>query len=312
MYEVQMSCEESFVLDHAALTEADVRRAMDVKQTPLMMAEAYKVGLQTVREFVKWCVTPSLQTLVLPSDHETALVVLFNRIQLLIETLLVLTDGRHFQSIMGASRTAVELYVDMHLIDRQLIQDAVEKFFVFRRAQQLKAARRMIDFYAANPALRTRSLDVFRDFVTINGQAIDADTTRLWGGGRRPVTPQHWSDRDLISRGRLVGVDVNQLVVEGYDYRNWLLHSGAAGVANMDLATFIAFSASALHAVHSVAIGAISLLARRVNLAATIPDLQMRIEGLETTPGFILTDLRLRSLGEPQRVRVRFQQSGSV
>jgi hypothetical protein len=57
----------------------------------------------------------------------------------------------------------------------------------------------MVEFYTANPALRTRSLDVFRDFVTNNGQGIDADTTRFWGAGQKPVTPQHWSDRDLIS-----------------------------------------------------------------------------------------------------------------
>jgi hypothetical protein len=111
-----MSCAASFVLDHSALTNEDVVRAIAIPHTPEMMAEGHTVGLRSVLEFNNWCLLPSLNTLVKPTPKELALNLLFGRVRLLIETLLVLTNVRHFQSIVGASRTAVELYVDMQLL----------------------------------------------------------------------------------------------------------------------------------------------------------------------------------------------------
>src|SRR5690242_5928256 len=111
-----MTCASSFMLDHSALTNEDVVRASAIPHTPEMMAEGHTVGLRTILEFNNLCLLPSLNTLINPAPKELALKLLFGRIRLLIETLLLLTNVRHFQSIVGASRTAVELYVDMHLL----------------------------------------------------------------------------------------------------------------------------------------------------------------------------------------------------
>lgn len=301
-----MSCGRSFVLDHSALTNDDVMRASAVPHTPQMMAEGHTVGLRAIREFVNWCLMPALNTLVNPTPEELALKLLFGRVRLLIETLLVLTNVRHFQSIVGASRTAVELYVDMHLIAREAIPDGPEKFFAFARVQKLKAARRMIEFHDRHPGLRQRGLDPFRAFVAEQGAAIDTERTRLWGERQKP---DHWTNINLHERPRPLGPEFERLVNDGYDYRNWLLHSGAAGVDGLSDEVLNALSSNSLNVVHSVAVGMVDLIADQFHIRATIDDFAVRLEELDLIPGLVMTDIRLRSLGEAQRVFITHPQA---
>src|SRR5438128_2623924 len=113
-----MTCRDSFRVDHSALADEDVRRTNAIPHQPEMMAEGHTVGLRAILEFHNWCVLPSLNTLVDPTAKELALKLLYGRIRVLADTLLILTNVRHFQSIVGASRTAIELYIDMHLLAR--------------------------------------------------------------------------------------------------------------------------------------------------------------------------------------------------
>jgi hypothetical protein len=270
-----------------------------------MMAEGHTVGLRTILEFTNWCLLPALNTLVNPTPKELALKLLFGRVRLLVETLLVLTNVRHFQSIVGASRTAVELYVDMHLIAREAIRDGTGKFFAFGRVQRLKAARRMIDFHDRNPGLRQRPLDTPRAFVAEQGAAIDAERIRLWGERSKP---NHWTNINLDQRPRSLGPEFERLVNDGYDYRNWLLHSGAAGVDGLSDEVLKALSANSLNVVHSVAIGMVNLIADQFHLRPTIDDFAVRLEELDVIPGLVMTDIRLQSLGEAQRVFIAHPQ----
>jgi hypothetical protein len=240
-----------------------------------------------------------------PTPKELALNLLFGRVRLLIETLLVLTNVRHFQSIVGASRTAVELYVDMHLLARDVIPDGVEKFFVFDRVQRLRSARRMVDFHDKHPDLRERGVEPFRKFATEQGAAIDADRVRLWGDKAKP---DHWTNTNLYQRPKPLGPEFERLVNDGYDYRNWLLHSGAAGVNGLADEVLKALSANSLHVVHTVAIGAVDLVAGEFHIRGTIDDFATKLEELRLIPGFVMTDIRLRSLGEPQRVFITYPE----
>jgi len=300
-----MSCKDSFVLDHSALTNEDVQRAIAIPHTPEMMAEGHTVGLRAVLEFNNWCLLPSLTTLVNPTPKELALSLLFGRIRLLIETLLVLTNVRHFQSIVGASRTAIELYVDMHLLARNVIENGIEKFFAFDRVQRLKAARRMVEFHDRYPDLRERGVDTFRAFIAGQGAAIDSERIRLWG---ERAKPDHWTNINFYERPKDLGPEFQCLVNDGYDYRNWQLHSGAAGVNGLTDEVLKALSANALHVVHTVGIGAVDLVATEFHIRDTIDNFAARLEELRLIPGFVMTDIRLRSLGEPQRVFITHPQ----
>lgn len=84
-----------------------------------------------------------------------------------------------------------------------------------------------------------------------------------------------------------------------------MLHSGAAGVDGLSDEVLTALSSNALNVVHSVAVGAVDLMADQFRLRETIDDFAIRLEELRLIPGFVMTDIRLRSLGEAQRVFIR-------
>jgi hypothetical protein len=267
-----------------------------------MMAQGHTVGLRAILEFNNWCLLPSLNTLINPTPKELVLKLLFGRLRLHVETLLVLTDVRHFQSIVGASRTAVELYVDMQLLARNAIENGPDKFFAFDRVQRLKAARRMVEFDDRYPNLRERGVETFRAFIVARGAAIDAERVRLWGERQKP---QHWTNIDFYQRPAGLSPEAEKLVNDGYDYRNWQLHSGAAGVNALNDETLKALCANALNVVHTAAIGAVDLIATGLRVRNTIENFASRLSRLEELsliPGFVMIDIRLRSLGEPQRV----------
>jgi hypothetical protein len=300
-----MACRDSFHVDHSALTNEDLRRADAIPHKPEMMAEGHTVGLRAILEFHNWCVLPALNTLVNPTPRELALKLLYGRIRLLADTLLVLRNVRHFQSIVGASRTAIELYIDMHLLARNAIENGPDKFFAFDRVQRLKAAKRMVAFHDRYPNLRERGVDTFRTFIAAQGAAIDAERVRLWGEGARP---DHWTNINFYQRPNDLGQEFQRLVNDGYDYRNWQLHSGAAAVNGLTDEALTALSANALHVVHTITIGSLELIATELRVRQSIENFAVRLEDLRLIPGLVLADIRLQSVGEPQRVFITHPQ----
>lgn len=57
-----------------------------------------------------------------------------------------------------------------------------------------------------------------------------------------------------------------------------------------------------------IAIGAPDLVATEFHIRGTIENFAARIEELRLIPGFVMTDIRLRSLGEPQRVFITYPE----
>ncbi|MGE3979470.1 MAG: hypothetical protein AB7F94_18085, partial [Nitrospira sp.] len=120
--------------------------------------------------------------------------------------------------------------------------------------------------------------------------------------------PDHWTNINLQERPKALGPEFQRLVNDGYDYRNWLLHSGAAGVNGLSDEVLKALSANALNVVHTVAIGALNLVASEFRIRGTIDNFAARLDELGLIPGFVMTDIRLQSLGEPQRVFITYAE----
>jgi hypothetical protein len=296
------------VVIEETLTLADLERAKNVPVRPLATAEAFDTGLRAADEFLKWCVTPFLDTLTVPSLQEQALVSLHHRIRGFLRTALALPATQYVQSLVAAARSGIELYVDMKLLDGGLIEDGLKKFWYFTDTQRLKAARRITEFYLKHPDLRSRPLDQLTEYIKEFGPAIDERTGQLWGIKKSgaPKAPAHWSGLNLRARARLVSPECEDLVIDGYDYRNWLVHSGASGIAGLSRDTLEVLSATSLRALHRAALGSIEILASRLRLSVALDGFNEQFHVVEHVPDFVLADLQLRSLGEPQRVRVRF------
>ena len=112
------------------------------------------------------------------------------------------------QQYADSERSIIELYVDMELIHRNVIPNAIEKFEAFSEVQKLKAARRIDKFFAENPDLdkHPSRATVHREYIKNNATQIDARTKELWGDGRKP---EHWSGQNLIDRAKPLGKEIS-------------------------------------------------------------------------------------------------------
>ena len=191
------------------LTDDDMQRAHDNCPNPppaTLLAGSYLSLLEAIDIFTRESVNPITSTLLAPTPRETAILGLYYRSLGFCRTSIELKSVVHQQSLTSAERSVIELYIDMELVHRNVIADAIEKFNVFTDYQKLKAARRMDGFFGANPDLDTNpsKATVHRQFIANNAARIDADVARLWGNNAKP---QHWTGLDLINRSKKLDKD---------------------------------------------------------------------------------------------------------
>ena len=135
------------------LTEADRQRGASVTPTPHMFTTAQSAGLEAAEFYTRNFVNPVLAGQLSLSDRERIFVGLFYRLVAVCRSLIKLNEPLDFQSVVSATRSIIELRVDLELIHRNVIVHAVQRFDAHTDAQKLSAAKKIIDFFKKNPTL---------------------------------------------------------------------------------------------------------------------------------------------------------------
>lgn len=290
---------------HNKLSEGDIRRAEAVEPTPVMVAKSYYCGLEACHGFAGKFLNPVLATQLSLSERETAILSHYYRSVAYCRSLLLLNDAIHFQTVASAARSILELYLDIEIVHRDLFPDGVARVVAFMEAQKLRAARRTLRFFADNPTLLTSpsAVDPQRDYVKKGEARIDTQTEKFWGLDRKgnPRTPDHWTGRDLKSRAIMLGKHFELLVNEGYDHRNFLIHTGLAGVSGLNRKDFTILCALSYRTIHECLLGTFTILVEELKLKAALESFHEQREQLRLIPVWVLTDEVLKSLGEPSR-----------
>ena len=172
-----------------SLTDEDVARAHKLPTEPKQMAEAQQKTLSAIDHYIGAFIMPSMQGSLSQNDLEFCLFVLYYRILAFMKTALVLSNPLNFQSLTGASRSVIEVYVDMELLFQGKVENGVHLFKTHGDALTLKAARRMTEFYTAHPDLPCDpvSFQVHTNYIENNAAKIDAATTETREASRAVV-----------------------------------------------------------------------------------------------------------------------------
>ena len=212
----------------------------------------------------------------------------------------------HFQSVAAASRSILELYLDLALLARDQTAESTERFHAFTRLERFRVAERTVTFFDANPGEPHGDITAQRALINNAAErvAIEALVDPFWGRDTRGNLnwPSHWSGyQDARSRARALGVSFEALYVR-YSYElSWHVHPGAVGVGGIPREDFDIFVAKAHELVlHAVTEGFV-LVGRALHLDAAIDGFDEKIAFLRRIPGLRLVDLRLQELGEAQR-----------
>jgi hypothetical protein len=209
----------------------------------------------------------------------------------------------HQQSLTSAERSVIELYIDMELIHRNAVPDAIDKFLTFTDYQKLRAARRIDQFFTSNPALDSNpsKATLHREFIANNAATIEAKRDVLWGVNAKP---EHWSGQNLIDRSKKLDKDAEYLVMKDYDRRNFSVHTGLAGVFNLDKTAFEAMCAFALNLIGDCMLAELKILGKELQLKVAVPNYEQTLEKIGNVQVYAFVDKILQSLGEPCRYTV--------
>jgi hypothetical protein len=137
-----------------------------------------------------------------------------------IETLIEITNAKHFQAAAMLSTGLFELAVDIRLLDR--VPHATEKMIVSVEVEKLRCARKAVAFGTTNLGAKVDT--IFESFIREKGSGIDAKHRRLWPNKEQSEKlriVRHWSGLDLNARVRLLEEPFNRIYVLEYPKMSW-------------------------------------------------------------------------------------------
>jgi hypothetical protein len=285
------------------LTEDDLQRAHDICPDPppaTLMAESFCALLEAIDINTQETVHPVTSGMLNLTDREKVILGLYYRSVGFCRTALALKSVVHQQSLTSAERSVIELYVDMELVHRNAIPDAVAKVIAFADWQKLKAARRMDKFFTDNPALdrQPSKATVHRAFIASDEQRIVQQTAQLWGQNAKP---EHWSGLNLVDRATKLDKDIEYLVMKDYDRRNFYVHTGLTGIVNLSKENFEQLCMFALTMIGDCMLKELEILGDELKLSQAIPGYDDALAGIKRVQTYAFADLLLQSNGEPRR-----------
>ena len=290
------------------LSDDDMQRAHDTSPKPpaaTTLAGSYLALLEAIDLFTQEFVHPLTTSLLTLSQRQKAILGLYYRSIGFCRTAIELRSAIHQQTLTSAERSVIELYVDMELIHRDVVENAIEKFDAFTDVQKLKAALRIDQFFAANPGLdqNPSRASAHRAFIKNNANRIEAEVEKLWGVDKKGKlnTPEHWSGQNLIDRSKPLGKDVAYLVVKDYDRRNFAIHTGVAGILNISKENFEALCAFALNVIGDCMLAELHVLGKELKLVGAIGNYTEILDELDRVQVFAFADKTLQLAGEPSR-----------
>jgi hypothetical protein len=292
------------------LTEADMQRTHDICPNPppaLLMAGSFAALLEAIDTYTQETVHPVTSGMLDLTDREKVILGLYYRSVGFCRTAIELKSVIHQQSLTSAERSVIELYVDMELVHRDAIPDAVAKVIAFSDWQKLKAARRRDEFFAKNPDLdKTPSkATIHRAFIASDEQRIVALVAKLWGPKAKP---EHWSGINLIERGQKLDKDVEYMVMQDYDRRNFYVHTGLTGIFNMSKENFEQLCMFALTQIGECMLKELVILGKELKLAQAIGGYEESLEAIKKVQTFAFADKILQMNGEPPRFFMHMRQ----
>ena len=197
--------------------------------------------LISLHQFDELEVRGVVRGLLSPTPRDICFTGLYYRTTASAATLQLLKEAQHFQAISNAARTMFELSVDIRLLD--VVPDAVEKMLTFSDVERLRAARNILKFKNANPAVNVDDAKVYETFVQTNEAAIDAKRAALWPNLKKV---DHWSGMNLRERVDKLKAPFDLIYEIEYPRLSWATHAGLVGVTNLDADVFIAICGNAL------------------------------------------------------------------
>jgi hypothetical protein len=192
--------------------------------------------LKSMRQFNDHEVNGILLGQLKTNDRENCFLLVYWRAVDNVNSMLELSDVRHFQTIANLARTMLELAADAHLLNT--IPNSVEKLLYFNRLEKLRAARGILKYESTHTLSVPLNSSPYKAFVAMQGQQIEQDGATLWPNLKKLPDLKHWTGLSLDQRAKQVGQPLEEIYQLYNRMLSWYVHSGGSGVMGLPPETF--------------------------------------------------------------------------
>jgi hypothetical protein len=112
------------------------------------------------------------------TDKENCFLLVYWRAVNNVDSMLELSNVRHFQTIANLARTMLELAADAHLL--KSIPNSVEKLLYFNRLEKLRAAKGILKYESTHTLSIPLNTSSYRAFDATQGHQIKQEGATLW------------------------------------------------------------------------------------------------------------------------------------
>ena len=146
---------------------AELERSQKLPTTARQFAASQHAKVEACDKFASKYISGLVAGQQQPSDRERLLFGLYYRLVGYGRSAVTLNEPIHFQSLASASRSTIELYLDMELIHQDKFTDGVARAHAFTEVQKLRGAQKIMRFFTDNPDLDTKpsTADPQREYV---------------------------------------------------------------------------------------------------------------------------------------------------
>ncbi len=283
-------------------TAEEMEEAEAVEVTPEMLDRVLLMGTAALSHFADTVMLPVFEGQLNPTDRELAFSGSFYRFVAVLRTLRDLRERYHFQVVAAATRTVLELSMDVEMLTKNHVPDPVEKFHAFTRAARFSAAYKLVKFFDENPKLEEpEDAAEHRALVSKPGEkdAVEALCQKHW---QTLKAPQHWSGLDWTRQADLVKPVLRKAYMRWRSLLAWHIHGGAAGVGGLSPESFGALVCVCRYLTRDVVPPALRELGTAMHLHHAIPDFFDQLEFAEIKVSTLhMIDLQRQSLGYPPK-----------
>lgn len=166
---------------------------------------------------------------------------LFCRVICLMKTLRKCNDNTDFQTISHANRALLELATD-HILLHHDKSDGYLRMRAWEESAKLKAAERIIQYYAEKGEALPEHFDAQMKFIATDKTTIMSQRQQFWCQDTHPNT--RWTncmlDKDVEHADSLEGTNLKTIYCTEYQRMNWMTHgSGLTGLRYMEPSGFM-------------------------------------------------------------------------
>jgi len=208
--------------------------------------ELYSEKIRAIRELANNIIFVIATKLPESNDKQAAMLRIYNRMNLLVESVLHLEGDKHYQTIGSITRSIFEMFIDISSLFIDKTGETFDRYIKFSEIEIFRWGKAVNEFYKENPEMLKFDNSTYMWAENSDVQKkIKQNVDQYWPKAKNDLKKvQRWSKESRLAlcqhldkekpTGRDSYICFEEMYVMIYSRLSWLIHSGESGTLNFN------------------------------------------------------------------------------